>query len=88
MELLKKYFPYSFKEMKGAADLVVGIIVYVLVAIVAGAVLGLAGLLGGWIPVVGAILGVLLGLVGAVIELYVTAGIVIKILVFAKVIKD
>ena len=88
METLKKFFPLSFKRVDTAANLVVGILIYVVAAIVAGVVLGLAGLLGGWIPVVGAILGWALGVIGTVVEVYVVAGLVIQILVFTKVIKE
>lgn len=88
MESLKKLFPLSFKRVDTVANLIIGIIIYVVVAIVAGAILAVAGLIGGWIPVVGAILGIVLGLIGGLIELYVLSGIVIQILVFAKVLKD
>lgn len=88
MDTLKKFFPLSFKRVDTAANLVVGILIYVVAAIVAGVILALAGLLGGWIPVVGAILGWALGVIGTVIEVYVVAGIVIQILVFTKVIKE
>ena len=88
MELLKKIFPYSFKKMETVGELIVGIIVYAVIGLVAGAVLAIAGLLGGWIPLLGAILGVVLGMIGAIVEIYVAAGIVIKILVYTNVIKN
>lgn len=74
--------------MDAVADLVIGIIVYAVVGIIAGAIIALAGVLSGWIPVLGAILSVVLGLIGSLIEIYVAAGIVIKILVYTKVIKE
>jgi hypothetical protein len=86
MELLKKIFPFSFKKSDDVANLVISIILHIVVAILAGAVIGLANLIVGWIPVVGAIIGWALGVIGSLIELYVIAGIVIKILVYAKVI--
>ena len=67
MDALKKFFPYSF----GAKDtnaLVVKIVVYIVAAILAGVVLALAGLLTGWIPVLGAIIGTLLSIVGWIVE--------------------
>ena len=67
MEFLKKYFPLSFKRVDDVANLIVGILIYVIAAIVVGAILALAGLLGGWIPVVGAILGWALGVIGTVV---------------------
>ena len=79
MDILKKVFPLSFKYVGEVANLVIGIIIYVLVGIVGGAVIGLTASL----PVV----GIILGIVGALLDLYVTAGIVIEILVHCKVIK-
>ena len=88
METLKKFFPLSFKRTDTVANLIVGILIYIVVAIVAGAIIWLASLLTGWIPVVGALLGWVFGVIGTVIEVYVVAGIVIQILVFCKVIKE
>jgi hypothetical protein len=79
MDILKKVFPLSFKYVGEVANLVIGIIIYVLVGIVGGAVIGLTASL----PVV----GIILGIVGALLDLYVTAGIVIEILVHCKVLK-
>lgn len=87
METLKKYFPLSFKERKTGGELAVGIIVYVVIAIVAAIVIGISGLLTG-IPVLGAILNVLFKIAGIVVDAYVTAGIVLQILYFCKVLKD
>lgn len=88
MDFLKKFWPMSFKNNDSVSNLVIGVIVYVVVAILAGVVIALAGLITGWIPVVGAILGILLGAVGTVIELYTIAGIVFKFLAYFKVFKD
>ena len=88
MDTLKKIFPLSFKRTDTAGNLVVGILLYLVVGILAGAVIFLASLIGGWIPVVGAILGWALGVIGGLVDVYVLAGIVIQILVFAKVLKD
>ena len=72
MDLLKKVFPFSF----GAAD-IANLIIKILVYLVAGAVLGwIIGL----IPLVGDLLA---GLVG----LYCTAGLIIAILDYLKVLK-
>lgn len=87
MELLKQFFPFSFKKSEDVANLVISILLHLVAAILAGAVIGLATLIVGWIPIVGAIIGWALGVIGSLIELYVIAGIVIKILVYAKVIK-
>ena len=69
MELLKKFFPYSF-GVKDTSDFVVKLIVYVVVGAVAGI---LIGLLAG-IP----ILGILFSVVGSLIDLYVVIGIFIQ----------
>ncbi|MBQ4091639.1 MAG: hypothetical protein IJC64_04925 [Clostridia bacterium] len=88
METLKKFFPLSFKRTDTVANLIVGILIYVVAEIIVGAVIGLSTLIVGWIPVAGPIIGWALGVVGSLVGLYVLAGIVIQILVFAKVIKD
>ena len=78
MELLKKFFPYSFGA-KDVTALVVKILVYLVVGAIAGAVIGfLSGL-----PVI----GLVFGLVGSIAGVYVTAGIVIAILDYMKVLK-
>lgn len=87
MDLLKKIFPISWKYKNEVKDLVIGIIIYLVAGIIGGVLLAIAGLFTG-IPVLGAILGILLRAVGALIDIYVIAGIVIEILLFAKVIKD
>lgn len=76
---LKKFFPISYKYSDTVANLIIGILIYIVGDIVAGAVIGLlAG-----IPLI----GWLFGLVGSLVGLYCLAGIVIEILIFAKVLK-
>ncbi len=88
MQTLKNLFPLSWKYTKDVASLVIGILIYLVVGLIAGAVIALSGLLVGWIPLLGALLVVVLSLVGGIVDLYVLAGIVIQVLVFTKVIKD
>ena len=88
IETLKKFFPLSFKRTDTAANLVVGILIYIVAGIIAGAVIALSALITVWIPFIGLIIGWALGLIGSLVEVYVVAGIVIQILVFAKVIKE
>ena len=88
MESLKKFFPMSWKYTKDVSNLIKGIILYVVVGLLAGALIALSGLITGWIPVVGAIVGIVLKLAGALVDVYVVAGIVIQVLVYTKVIKD
>lgn len=79
MDMLKKYFPYSFgaKDLK---ELIIKIIVYVVVGVVVGTVCSIIGL----IPVIGAIIG---WLVGTVANVYTTAGWVLAILDYLKILK-
>lgn len=72
MDMLKKFFPYSFGA-KDVAALVIKIIVYVVASALLGFVLGI-------IPFIGGILGTLVGL-------YCTAGWVIALLDYLKVLK-
>jgi uncharacterized protein (DUF697 family) len=72
MEMLKKYFPYSF-GVKDLGNLIVKILVYVVVS-------GVLGFVAGLIPFVG-------GIIGWVINLYCTAGWVLAILDHLKVLK-
>ena len=88
METLKKIFPLSFKRVDTVANLIIGILIYLVVGIVAGVLIALSTLIVGWIPVVGLIIGWVLGIASSLIGVYVLAGIVIQILVFAKVIKE
>lgn len=80
MDTLKKFFPVSFKYTGSVKDLIIGIVIYLVVGLVVSLVLGLVGKI---LP----FLGILLGLVGGVVDLYCTVGIVIQVLVFAKVLK-
>ena len=61
---------------------------YIVAGMIAGAVIALSALITVWIPFIGLIIGWALGLIGSLVEVYVVAGIVIQILVFAKVIKE
>ena len=76
MDILKKFFPYSFGA-KDIAALVTKIIVYIVVALVAGIVLWLAGAITGWIPLLGAVIGWILKIIGWIVEAYVVVGIVV-----------
>ena len=88
MEILKKFWPYSFKvEKKNVSSLVVNLIVWVVGAFIAGVILWLATALTGWIPVVGALIGIIVGIIGSAVELYSLIGIVLAILVFVDVLK-
>lgn len=79
---LKKLFPYSYQK-----SLLVSLIIYIVTAIVASLLIGFAGLLTGWIPVVGTLVGWALRIVGIIVDIYVVGGIVVSILLALKVIK-
>ncbi len=78
MDTLKKLFPFSFKEFDGKS-FALTIVGYV----VAGFVLGLILSLLGRIPLIGWIFNV----INWLLEVYLTAGVVLAILKFVKVLK-
>lgn len=78
MDLLKKLFPFSFVA-KDVQPLVISIIVYLVADIVLGVLIGLLASL--------PIIGVIFTIVGSLLGLYVTVGLVLTVLYFAKVIK-
>ncbi len=88
MDILKKYFPFSFGS-KDVASLIIKVVIYVAALIVGAAVLGLVGALVSIIT-----LGFLAGLVGFIgfvvgglFELYVVVGIVLTFLDYFKILK-
>ena len=78
MDMLKKFFPHAFKATEVSA-LVISLIIYVLIDIVCGFVIGLLAK----IPV----LGIIFSLLGSIVGLYALVGVVLSILVFVKVVK-
>ena len=84
--MLKTLFPVSFGT-KDVTALVIRTIIYILLAIVAGAIVALATMLVGWIPVVGAIIGWALGVIGSILGLYFLAAIVVLFLAHFNVVK-
>lgn len=87
MDFLKKFWPASFKNNDSVANLIIGVIVYIVIAIIAGLLIWIAGFLTSWIPVAGTILGYLLSALGSLVELYTVAGIVFKFLAYFNVLK-
>ena len=78
MDTLKKFFPNAFKAIE-LKDFIIALLVYVVIDIVCGFVIGLlAG-----IPII----GVIFSLIGSLVGLYAFVGIVLSILVFVKVLK-
>ena len=88
MNALKRFFPLSWKYADSVVRLIIGIIIYFVVEIIVGALIGLSTQLTDWIPLVGGLIAWVLGIVGSLIGLYTLAGIVILVLVFLKVLKD
>ncbi len=78
MDTVKKIFPQAFTATE-VKPFVVALVIYLLIDIVCGFVIGLLAK----IP----ILGIIFGLLGSVVGLYALAGVVLSILVFLKVIK-
>lgn len=79
MDILKKIFPISFKFTGSVANIIIGIIIYLLIGIVGGVAIALTS----FVPFVGWLCGIL----GTVVDLYVVGGIVILFLAHFKVIK-
>lgn len=78
MDILKKLFPVSFNA-KEKEPFIISLIIYVVLAVVGGLVLGFLSS----IPVV----GIIVSIVGGILDLYALIGIVLAILVFVKVIE-
>jgi hypothetical protein len=72
MDTLKKLFPLSFKAKNSIGALIVNILIHVLADAVAGIIIAL-------LPI--------LGILGGLIGLYFTVGIVLSILDYLKIIK-
>ena len=78
MELLKQFFPHAFK-VNDVTSLVIMLVIYALIDLVCGLVIGFLSSI--------AIIGIIFSLLGAVIGLYALVGIILSVLVFAKVIQ-
>ena len=79
MDMLKKFFPISFKYADTVANLVIGILIYVIGGAIAGAIIG-------WLSAI-PIIGLVFSLIGSLLGIYSLAGIIIEVLLFAKVLK-
>lgn len=88
MDTLKKIFPMSWKFTADVSNFVVGIIIYIVLCVPVGIVLGLAKMIVEWIPLVGNVLVWALGVIGVLVGLYAIIGLVLLILVYCKVITD
>ncbi len=79
MDTLKKIFPLSFKTKSDVPTLIVHIIIHFVIGIIAGALIFILSK----IPV----LGIIVTILSSLIELYLTAGIVLTFLDYFNVIK-
>ena len=85
---MKGFFPLSFKYSKDLVSMIWGIIVYLVVAAVAGLLIWLASMLGGWVPIAGNVLGWILRIASIIVEVYTVIGIIVLILAFLKIVKE
>ena len=76
MEMLKRYFPFSFKEKNEIKGLAINILIYLAAALVVGLVIGLFS----GVPVLNWIFGIF----GAVAEIYAVLGIVLSVLDYTR----
>lgn len=92
MDFLKKFFPISFKYRNSGNELAKGIIIQavasLVISIVLGIVIGVTAAIPAVPELVKSLTSLLLGAITSIVGIYATAGIVIEILVFLKVIKD
>ena len=79
MELVKKYFPFSFMEKEDASNLALALLIYLVAALAVSIVMWALG----WIPFIKFIIWI----AGGIAELYVVAGIAFAFLDFFKVLK-
>ena len=78
MDILKKYWPHAYKATELNA-FIITLLIYILIDVVCGFVIGLLVK----IPVI----GIIFTLVGSLVGLYALVGVVLSILIFAKVLK-
>ena len=77
-ENIKKIFPFVERAHE-AKQLAIVIVTYLIIALVAGLLIGLLAT----IPVV----GIIMGIVGALLEIWVIAAIVLAVLVYCKILE-
>ena len=75
---MKKYWPHAYKAPELNA-FIITLLIYILIDVVCGFVIGLLVK----IPVI----GIIFTLVGSLVGLYALVGVVLSILIFAKVLK-
>lgn len=78
MKTLKNIFPLSFKWSKDVVGLIIGIVLYIVVAVLCGWAITLVG----GIPVI----NILVPILGILLDVYCLVGLVLLVLAFLKVI--
>ncbi len=78
MDMLKKFYPNAFAASE-LNSFIIALVIYVIIDVVCGLIIGFLAK----IPFVGIIFSIL----GTVVGLYALIGIILSVLVFAKVIK-
>ncbi len=78
LNALKPYFPHAFKA-NSVKSLVIGLLIYAVIAAVANIVFGLLDNI--WI------IGFIFSVIGWVVDIYCVAGVILAILVFLKVVQ-
>ena len=76
MEVLKRYFPFSFKEKSDLRGLLINVLLYLAAAAIIGVFIGIFS----GVPVINWIFGI----IGALVEIYVVLGILLSVLDYAK----
>lgn len=90
MDSLKKIWAFSFvTQKKNVSSLVINLIIWVVAAVIAGLMIGLAGWIGGLLPeILSGLIGWVLRIIGTVVDLYCVIGIVLSILYYCDILKD
>lgn len=88
MDLLKKIFPFAFKDTKTNNGLIIAIIYHIVAAFVVGLLCGVIGWIVGFIPILGDIIGWIVGIIGSCVGLYALIGIALAILNRLGIITD
>lgn len=86
MDMLKQFFPFAFcVTEKDVKELVISVLIHLAAGLAYSVAAWLIKLVLGWL--LGGLLSWLLGIVGAVVGLYVLAGIVLAALKFLGIVK-
>ena len=89
MDMLKKFFPFAFAvKEKDSSSLIKSLVIHIIAFVVASVLMWVVGLITGWIPVVGTLVGIVWRLLGAIVDIYALAGIVLSVLNYCGMLKN